>query len=150
MIPGIISPLLSSGGSGDVEPDAVSWADLTSLAPENSPQTISGITQAIYLRVDISGVTKSPSFAVTALYAYVGSSLVGTGSIYEGEEILVGPINPGDSVYFSATGEAEVSWYVTWTSTIKFKSNGSDVYDQTLDTFTGDIDGPGSGGGGGA
>lgn len=145
MIPGLVSPMLSSGGSGDVEPDAANWADITATdAGSNAAVTITGITQSIYMRADISSFTKSPSWCASNLLvtgsggASLGSDIVGSGS-----QIEFGPIELGEEIYFTATGVCDVAWSWSATVTVKYKSNGSSTYDQTLDTFAINLSGSG-------
>lgn len=142
MIPGITNSMLGSGGSGDVEPDAVAWGDISafenfSAEAFNSAVTISGITQPIYLMVSFSGFTKSPG-AVASFRAFNGSGLLLGEAAYMGASstIEIGPISPGDSIYFGGYLEYSPSGQ-EWTSdvVVKYKSNGSSSYDQTLDTF---------------
>jgi hypothetical protein len=140
------APLLSSGGSGDVVPNAANWADITGVETEyNAAVTITGITQPIYLRADISSFSKSPGATAASLYAIdsLGDSLGGDSAIGSGTQIEFGPINNGDTVYFAASGNYPGIWNWSCLVTIKYKSVDGGSYDTTLDTFNVSMSGNG-------
>lgn len=148
MIPGISNPMLSSGGSGVVAPNAANWADISATDGYglNAAVAITGITQAISLQLSISSVSKTPSGLVGYLYAYKssGGAFIAECAVEGSAVVETGQISPGDEIYFYTSGSNDRNWTLDYTVTIKYRSIEGGSFDTTLDTFTVVLAGDGS------
>lgn len=134
MLPGLASVMMS-GPTGGVAPSAVNWANISGEdSGANAAQIISGISESILLHAEISGLSTTGGGAGD-LYILVDSGGGGSEPAANGGAFDF-PVDPGSSVYFSASGASNFSWSLGFTVTIKFMSAGSPTFDQTLDTFT--------------
>lgn len=127
--------LATTGGLRDVVPAAVDWTNIFDISSPGvtNTQTISGISQAISLRAEISGFT-STGTGGRQLIAYVNGVSVGNVTAANGAQINFN-VNNGDTVFFETTqGGLRGSPLPTWggTVTVTNQSNGG----ATLDTFT--------------
>jgi hypothetical protein len=110
----------SSGGGGDVTPNAVDWDDVAAPGGSTNTVTITGINTAIDLSISWTGYPGSGSFDV-----YKNDSST---SLADNDSPLTLSVSNNDEIYFEAFSYSFASISVTVT-------NASDG-DTVLDTFT--------------
>lgn len=133
MLPGMCSAMIAASAGG-VVPNAANWDNISGVySASNAAVVISGISEPIQLRAEISATTVTD--ASGTLYATVGGVGAGDAAIVDGSMVDFW-VSPGASVYFSTTAIGLGAWEVSGTVTVKYKSAGSSTFDQTLDTFT--------------
>jgi len=121
----------SSGGGGDVTPNAVDWDDVAAPGGSTNTVTITGINTAIDLSISWTGYPGSGSFDV-----YKNDSST---SLADNDSPLTLSVSNNDEIYFEAFSLSVASISVTVT-------NASDG-DTVLDTFTINVGEEGGGGG---
>lgn len=121
----------SSGGGGDVTPNAVDWDDVAAPGGSTNTVTITGINTAIDLSISWTGYPGVGAFDVYKNDSQ--TSLTDTGSP------LTLSVSNNDEIYFYAASLLVASISVTVT-------NASDG-DTVLDTFTINVGEEGGGGG---
>lgn len=129
-IPGLTTAIAGITKSGAVVPSPVNWGDITGSAYSgggNSAQAITGISESIVLRIEISSFSGSGAHALFANSDYL--------SVYDGSlmDLVIAPLNSISFFAWDASGSGSPASY---TVTVKYKSAGSSTFDQTLDTFT--------------
>lgn len=141
MMPGLTS-FMSSMPPQDIVPNAVDWPNIVGAVGTGAAgaQLITGISEAVLLRIELSGVSVSGSCRI--IDSVNGGSLaVANGAVMD---VLVPPDTMLD---WSATAGRYAS--ASGTATVKYRSVVGGSFDQTLDSFTFGIAGVGYGGGGG-
>jgi len=142
MIPGFNPLMLLTGLSAGVVPGAVVWDDLIETDVgygSNNAETII-VGEPILLRVELSSVVEIGDLSGSALIVVVDGVNVASEGIADSVAMDF-TVSNGVSVYYSGQSYGTVSWGVTATATIKYKSAGSPTFDQTLDTFDIDLSG---------
>lgn len=138
MMPGL-AQFMPTVAQQSIAPTPVDWGDIYEIgAGSTGPQIITGISEPILLRIQLSGVSVAGSCNI--IESINGASLaVASGATMD---VLV---PPDTALEWTATAGrfAEGSG----TAAVKYRSTEGGSFDQTLDTFTFSITGVGDGGG---